>query len=737
MSVAPARSDYLTFIAGLNTEGGYFTQPSNTWKEGDNVVPNIDGSLSRRLRIDFEDNYTLSTSSSTAIVASTSAYYVGYWKNVNGQAGLTYYVVQIGRYVYFYTNEGTSIGLNNTGLSIDLSTYRVVTSTSTVGSERIQCESIEGNLLIVGADIRPLFVSLPSGSLVVTPLTLKIRDFEGLDDGLAINERPSTLSVEHNYNLLNQGWDTTKINAYKAAKGVYPSSSQSWIYGKDASGNFDSNVLDQLDFGSSSSPKGRYILDLFNQDRSTASGVAGITTVATEYRPTTCCFFAGRAWYSGIAGTKIGSYVLFSHLGYKPADYAECYQIADPTSEILSDLVESDGGVVPIKDALNIQLIVPMFDGIIVFAENGVWQIKGSGQAGFSATGYSVYKLSNIGCVSAESVIQIESEAYYWSNGGIYKLQQDPTTGNVISVPVTDLNIKTLYVAIPSIAKTFSKGTFNNSTKRIVWSYNNNLTNTNSFRYSKTHFIEFDLRLGAFFTWSVSSAIGALPIMVSQFVTDIYAPTTSVGNVIDSTLQQVVTSTGDTVTVDTQDLSTYTEMEKYLTLTTQDSGANYKIVFADRETTANVPAKFRDWYSLDGVGVGYTSYFVTGFDVSQSGPNVKKYSTYCTTYMKRTETAFDIDGRPVNPSSCKMQARWDFSDSDVSNKWTSEQEIYRHRRPFFSTPSTTFNDGHPLVVAKNKIRGSGKAIQFKFSSYGDNDMRMVGWQAVLINVGNV
>ena len=35
---------------------------------------------------------------------------------------------------------------------------------------------------------------------------IQVRDFEGVDDDLGNDEEPFTLSKEHHYNLLNQGW---------------------------------------------------------------------------------------------------------------------------------------------------------------------------------------------------------------------------------------------------------------------------------------------------------------------------------------------------------------------------------------------------------------------------------------------------------------------------------------------------------------------------------------------------
>jgi len=54
MAVQAAVKDAFTFVGGLNTEGGFFVTPENSWKEGVNVVPTIDGSIERRAGLDYE-----------------------------------------------------------------------------------------------------------------------------------------------------------------------------------------------------------------------------------------------------------------------------------------------------------------------------------------------------------------------------------------------------------------------------------------------------------------------------------------------------------------------------------------------------------------------------------------------------------------------------------------------------------------------------------------------------------
>jgi hypothetical protein len=106
-------------------------------------------------------------------------------------------------------------------------------------------------------------------------------------------------------------------------------------------------------------------------------------------------------------------------------------------------------------------------------------------------------------------------------------------------------------------------------------------------------------------------------------------------------------------------------------------------------------------------------------------------------FMKRTETSFDANANPYNESGCLMQSRWDFTDNSNAGKWADEVQVYRQPRPFLAAPNTTFDDGYPLVISKNKLRGRGKAVQFKYSSQSGKDMKIVGWTGTFVGASNV
>ena len=134
-----------------------------------------------------------------------------------------------------------------------------------------------------------------TGDIVVNDVTLYIRDFELVDDNLDISERINTLSDNHKYNLYNSTWYQEKadLNAASARKNVataffdrttdYPSNSDVASIGvvDDGSGNivFDADLVLDAEFGSTVAPRGHYVYNIFNIDRTvrlTAPEVTGV-----------------------------------------------------------------------------------------------------------------------------------------------------------------------------------------------------------------------------------------------------------------------------------------------------------------------------------------------------------------------------------------------------------------------------------------------------------------------------
>lgn len=734
MSVQPAARDYYTFTAGLNTEGGYFTQPPNTWREGDNVIPNIDGSLSKRTCIDYEQLYSLTTTNYNNVDVKQWAFVAEEWTAVAGDGSTTFFVVQTGRFIHFYNSSTGSISATKKSFTIDLDTYKSTLTPNPIGVSPIQVASANGKLIICSRDTKPMLVTYTTATdtIAVELITINIRDFEGLSDALRVDERPSTLSKEHEYNLKNQGWSSTQYNAYKTAKSVYPSNAQSWYHGKNTSDDFDSSMLDKQDFGTSPAPKGRYILDVFNRDRTTASGVASITTETETYRPSTVAFFAGRAWFAGVKSNKIGSWVMFSQVATDSSKYGKCHQDADPTSEVISDLIDNDGGVISIQDIGEITALVPFNNSILVFGTNGVWQIVGTSNSGFNASNYEVNKVSSYGCRSPKSVVIVEGAVFYWSDGGVYVIGGDSVSG-VKNESLTDLNIRSFYASIPALSKTYAQGVYNTSSKLIYWLYRDELSDVTDRPYLKNRVLAMDLRLKCFYTFSFGAVGSVTPYVVSVAASHETSSTETTADVYAVT--DDVNASTDDIVVTYPLISGNVRTFKFLTLVPSDGGSTWNVTFSDMDTTNNAPAKWHDWYTYNSTGIGYSAYLITGYDVAPNGPSRKKTPMYLSAFMKRTETALSLFNS-VNSSKCYMSVRWDFTDLASTGKWSDPVQVYRHLRPLLPN-DTTFDTGYPLVVTKNKLLGRGKALQVKFEADEDYDMQLVGWSTIVTGATHV
>ena len=725
--------DNFTFVGGLNTEGGYFVIPENSWKEGVNVVPSTNGSIVRRNGIDYEELFQLYEAEITVDQKNLWAFTVGTWSTINGVGDLNFFVVQTGTIIHFYEAGSGTVSATKKSFTLNLGSYVAFGNTEVAGSGVISVASTYGKLIITSANTDPVLVTYDSTTDSITHerITLKIRDFEGFPSPVpADTEYTQTqweginFYTQALYNLRNQGWPDARIDSYKSANSSkLPSNTKQWYFGKNADDNFDAAVLNKIDFGNSPAPKGRYILDAFNQNRD------GIIT-ATPARPRVCAFFAGRAWYAGLTSDKQLGTVYFSQVLDDISKVGNCHQANDPTSEEISDLIDSDGGVIQIPEAGEITSLQPLGRGIAVFATNGVWFISGI-DSGFTAASYAVDRVNTIGCNAPKTIVSVEDSIVYWSNTGIYLLTAQGGI-DVQTENVSNQSIKTYYNSIPTLNKQYAEGSYNGTDNIIYWTFNNTTIADTESRYAKNAVLAFDTRLKSWYWFKFDDTLGVIPLSIETSKET--SRTTIEYNVIAGT-DNVIAGSDDVVT-DIAQRSGSAQQFKFLVLHPAEDGT-YSVTFADMLNERDTSTKFADWYSFDDEGVEQTSYVITGYELGGVGPARAKTAQYLTVFMNRTETAFDENAEALNPSGCLLETRWDFTDSSFANKWSAPVQVYRQVRPFLALPSTAFEDGYPLVISKNKIRGRGKAVQFKFTSEEGKDMQIVGWSATYVGNTNV
>jgi len=636
--------------------------------------------------------------------------------------------------------------------TVDLTAYPASGATA-IESSPVQMTSGKGYLFIAGEKILPLVVEYDedTDTIEVETINILIRDFEGVDDDLAVDEEPFTLSNAHHYNLKNQGWvatapstglvsvslygkykavpgvSTTKdpITEYKTAIGRYPGNNKQWFLGKTQVeegaydiGDFIPVLLNKAHVGTSRAPRGHYIVNAFNIDRSAVSGVGGLTAEVKKYGPSSVAFFSGRAWWFARNG------VYFSQIMTNKNKAGQCFQEADPTAEDISELLASDGGYIPIPAADEILRGIEIGNGIMAFARNGVWLISGTDR-GFSANEYQVTKISSIGTDSPHSIVMAGDVIYWWSKVGIQRTAQatgqfGPIPGAYSSENISAETVDTLFKEVSPDSRRFVKGVFDPATETVYWAYR---TDDFTFDYGYNRFLNLDLKIGAFYPWSLSG--GNYPFITGLFLTP-ELNLLSNASPVTASGAAVTTTTAEAVVAQSTELSAKATFLYFVCAVSQ--GSSYRFTLGNFSND-----EFVDWESFDGTGVIYNSFVESGFEILEDAFR-KKQIVYLSVFFRQTEENYVLNGDDYDvdkPSSCYLTVKWGWTTSGNTGKWSQKRQVYRHRRvPFVNPADLEFNTGTKVVHTKNKIRGSGQAVQFRLeSNERGKNFDLLGWQA--------
>lgn len=256
---------YLSLQSGLNTESSPLAAPEGTTSDELNMDIDIT-SMVRRRRKGFEH-------------VEGSKPYDGevldcmYWDTADLVVMFGVRSPEEGDYDIF------DLMIFNSDLThkVDYEFHVLKTSSSTISASPIR-----GRLVFTfGAD--PFLLQKnPDGTLSCWSTKLYIRDFKLIDDGLQIGTRPTSLSSEHRYNLYNAGWYEDQnlfgdvvgdpIMDFHTRIGAYPSNADIVYLGHIANEHgvtiFDASELKSPLTGNSEAPRGHYIYNIRDIDRS-------------------------------------------------------------------------------------------------------------------------------------------------------------------------------------------------------------------------------------------------------------------------------------------------------------------------------------------------------------------------------------------------------------------------------------------------------------------------------------
>lgn len=769
MARQQAVAEVNAFVKGLITEASPLTFPDNASIDLQNVILNRDGSLSRRLGMDFENNY--SEINSGQLLGGEFAVGSFVWKNPGGYSGIEFSVIQTGPTLFFLDNSMFPISRNIIYTFTLPSSQQTKASFTAVDGILIVTE---GSGTIYGFDYNGEAIVPNSGRLLIRDL-FGVEDVSGgvdLLEGMGIQNRPSAVTDAHVYNLRNQTFAYPRyikvgdiggeflsdpVGRFYTRYGVLQSNSDNlvtFLYSDSAntedrltkryfaSDNFNNPL------GTNRAPLGYFIIDALNRGASRLSKVQDlyaknpslsfpITSLPLDSTPTgatVVASYGGRVFYAGFSSQvnggdsespRLGSYVLFSRLVQKTSDIYKCYQEGDPTSSEIPDLVDTDGGFIRIDGAYNIQYMVNVGEALMIVAENGVWKVTGGSGYGFKATDYLTTKITEHGSISANSVVIVDNTFMYWADDGIYHVVRNQF-GEWDATNLTSTTIQNYFDSIPYTAKKNCQAMYDTYQRRVRWLYYNTVdSNENATE------LVLDVNLSAFYPSKIGSVSGGFPRPLSMIKVPPFETSSGTSNVVDSSANTVVDSLSNIVTTEVE-LVNSSVSEIYYVIATRILDGTIRFTlgyYKDSEWT--------DWKSYNGVGVDAPAYVVTGW-TGMGDFQRQKQVPYITVYSKKTETGFDSDFNPINSSSVIVQGQWAWTNSAEAGKWTQKFQAYRHKRLWMPSSVTEgYDDGEYVVTTKNKLRGKGRVLSLKFNTEAKRDFQLIGWSLFAAINGNV
>lgn len=756
MTKKSIKVEFKNFIKGLITEASPVNFPPEASFDEENFQLNRDGTRDRRLGLDYETDYQLRNLPVNLETLLATDPVTFEWRNVGGDSGTIFLVLQVSNDLLFFDLQATSISKEGyVGSLSDVFTETTAYSFA----------SVDGRLVVASGAKTIAVITYNGTTFTKENVSLKTRDVWGLQESTARENDPSlrtaTLTSAEWYNLYNQSWGIPRKNStgtlddpaaiYKTDLGVYPSGQEAvWIglQYQPVSGTtspyermFTNLYVEKLG-ADINAAKGYFIIDLLDRN---ASRNAAVVANAAKYPsldytslvysgadstaggPTTVAEFAGRVFYGGFSGAVTGgdkrspdlsNFIFFSQLVKNVQDIAKCYQEGDPTSRENSDIVDTDGGFVRISGMDSVIAMVNVSSALMVIGSNGIWMLTGGSDYGFSATNYKVEKISDVYTLGSRSIVTDSGRVFVWAQDGIYVIAKDQF-GSYGGTSITQTTIQSFYEDIPATTKQKAVGAYDSVGKRIRWLYKEGTPFTAS---SVTKELVLDLSINAFYVHRIHNPAGNTAEVFSVFKSLPFQSGT--GNVAIAAADDEVFAGTEAVVIPNTGRSAGLQASRYFCIIKDGAGLIYTFGYYNNPF-------FKDWETVDGEGVDAKAFLQTGAYTADDS-SIHKQIPYLTVHFLRTENGVDSDLNPEGASSCFIRTMWDWSNGYNSNKWSPLMQAYRYRKTYTPTgPEDTFDTGFQVVTSRNKLRGRGKAFSLYFETEPLKDCRIIGWSLAL------
>lgn len=752
------------FVKGLISEATGLNFPKDACTEVMNCVFDSKGTVSRRLGIDYE----ASASTANTVTRSSSAITEYNWESVSGDGTRSFLVVQVGTVLHFWNSPASgALSANKKSFTVSLSTFAVSGATN-INTRACQFAAGQGDLFVVHPNCEPFYVSYNESNDTITSakITVFIRDLVGIEENIAFNVRPTSMTVAHKYNLFNQGWyagygkvvanNATKdsTGAYVSSSGVpfetwtsselqikgWPSNADVWWAFKDSQDRFSVEIVKTAGSTPSATPapKGHFIMKAFQQYK----GYCKIKSILQENATN----FASIELYEGAPFTSGASIVIegagttrfngtftTSNLGttWKTNEFRvsivgnTTYGVDMANDNLYCYLANSEAA--HILAGTNRPSSVAFFAGRVFFG--------GTSAADFNDKIYF------------SKVIEQPSDygRCYQMNDPTAEDFSDllPTDGGVIAIPDMGNMVKMLPVGSDLVIFA-TNGIWKISGSEGIGFRANDYSVTKLSSVPSTSATSFVLVDGSPLFWNndgiyTLSGEGVQAISDKTIKTWFEAlPTSSksnakgVYNPLKKTVYWLYRSTTNTTTDNAY------EYDRVLCMNTLTgafypysigTGSGYPTVngisvtqyigavgattkyICTRNTTGTTftvtfaeerDTSYVDWETPN-VGLDYSSYFTTGFKVPGDGLK-QQFGNYINVFCNTAAN-----------SSLRLRAKWDYANSSASGEWSTEQEVY---------VAKTFRD---TLRRRIKLRGRGIACQLSFRSTSGKPFNIIGW----------
>jgi len=735
MARAVAIKNYFQFNKGLITEATGLSYPENSMKAAVNIDLNFDGSIKRRRGLQYEVDYEIDYIGTT--VPENVIIQTFLWENAGANRNLDILVVRIADQLRFFDASAGAVSAN----FMDDMALPVL-----VINERISFEKGNGFLFMGCSSMPTRVVEYDGTSFTYEDVAPQIRDEEGFDLGFENSFRPelADLTPEYYYNLANQGWPLKTVENWNNNTGLawdwfdtavnsYPAMSDRYLPGL----KYDPRVDRNNDALSTEPTKGRFIVDAFNIDRGDVmASVASIAAdslafantissthpaIVTDERPSAVGFFQGHALMGTVSNKRYASQIFVSQSIKKIGDIKKCYAVNDPTADIESSPLDTDGGIVTIAGLGFVHAFKNLGPWCIIFSDTGVWSMRGADDGVFSINNAIVTRVSDAGSVSIDSIVSIDNTILYWTQQGIYAVVPDDTSLNITVQNITETSIQDLYNNISGIQRENTFGVLDKVNRKVYWLYNTDLLASTGAVSFYNRALVYDIRLNAFYEHEYQDvSTSSTRLSCPFFKRDIVNFVEEVG--ILAGTEEVIAGT-DEVVVEIQSSVTYETPSIMFVTMPVNEGGNDMITFSLYNNRG-----FKDWPSAE--NVSYSSYIETGYEILEQPGNTKQASCiHC--FFNRTEESFIDRGTGVEfdyPSSCVLTSKWEWTTTGTANRWSDPQQVYRFRSPFIAGNSLDpFDYDYSVITTRSKVRGKGKAVSFRFESEEGKDFQLLGW----------